>query len=75
MIGSEGPSELRCSRSGCRQLATTNINWRNPTLHTVDRVKVWLACDEHRSFFIEYFENRGFPVVATDLGVSVETVT
>lgn len=75
MIGSVGPSELRCSRSGCRELATSNVNWRNPKLHDESRVKVWLACDEHRAFFDEYFTNRGFPVQLTPLGVSVERVS
>jgi hypothetical protein len=75
VIGSVGPAELRCSRSGCREPATTNINWRNPTIHSIDRVKVWLACDDHREFFHDYFENRGFPVVLTPLGESVEVVS
>jgi len=74
VIGSLGPDELRCSRSGCREAATTNVNWRNPKLHDESRVKVWLACDEHRGFFDEYFTNRGFPVRLTALGVAVERV-
>lgn len=74
MIGSVGPDELRCSRSGCREAAVWNVNWRNPRLHTPDRVKVWLACDDHRSFFLDYFDNRGFPVSVSPLGVAVSTV-
>ena len=74
MIGSEGPDELQCSRNGCRNPATVNVNWRNPRLHSPERVKVWLACDEHRVFFLDYFENRGFPVSITPLGVAVESV-
>ena len=75
MIGAVGPAELRCSRSGCREPATTTVNWRNPAIHSIDRVKVLLACDEHRAFFQEYFENRGFPVVLTPVGVTVEAVS
>jgi len=75
VIGAVGPAELRCSRSGCREPATTTVNWRNPAIHSIDRVKVWLACDEHRAFFQEYFENRGFPVVLTPVGVTVEAVS
>jgi hypothetical protein len=74
MIGSIGPDELRCSRSGCHAAAVWNVNWRNPTIHSADRVKVWLSCDEHRDFFDGYFESRGFPVVVTPLGVTVEKV-
>jgi hypothetical protein len=74
VIGSVGPDELRCSRAGCREPALFNVNWRNPRLHDESRVKVWLACEEHRSFFIQYFENRGFPVSVSPLGVTVERV-
>lgn len=51
-----------CSRAGCRASASWNINWRNPRIHSEDRVKVWLACDEHREFLYEYLSSRGFPV-------------
>lgn len=74
MIGESGPTELRCSRSGCREAPSFNVNWRNPRLHDETRVKVWLACEEHRPFFVDYFENRGFPVSISPLGVTVESV-
>lgn len=51
-----------CSRAGCRSLASWNIKWRNPRIHSEDRVKIWLACDEHREFLYEYLSSRGFPV-------------
>lgn len=51
-----------CSRAGCRDTATTSIVWRNPRIHTGDRQKVWLACDEHRDFLSEYLRSRDFPV-------------
>jgi len=46
-------SGTRCSRAGCRAEATWAVNWRNPRIHGPERVKVWLACDEHRDFLHE----------------------
>lgn len=63
-----------CSRAGCREAATFNVNWRNPRIHSLDRVKVWLACDEHRVYLEEYLSTRGFPVIVTPLGESVAVV-
>ena len=51
-----------CSRAGCRAPAAWNVKWRNPRIHSEDRVKVWLACDEHRDFLYDYLSSRGFPV-------------
>jgi hypothetical protein len=65
---------VQCSRAGCRLTAEWNVNWRNPRLHTADRVKVWLACPEHRDFLHDYLASRGFPVVVTPFGVDVERV-
>ena len=64
----EYPEAPVCSRVGCRLDAVWNINWRNPRIHDANRVKVWLACAEHREFFEEYLAARDFPVVATPLG-------
>ena len=66
--------DLRCSKAGCREDAAWNVNWRNPRIHTPDRVKVWLACDEHRDFLHDYLATRGFPVVTTRVGTSVDRV-
>jgi len=66
--------DLRCSKAGCRETAVWNVNWRNPRIHTPDRVKVWLACDEHRDFLHDYLATRGFPVVTTPVGTSVTRV-
>lgn len=66
--------DLRCSKAGCRADAVWNVNWRNPRIHTPDRVKVWLACDEHREFLHDYLATRGFPVVTTPLGTTVSRV-
>lgn len=69
-LGSD-PVEPQCSRAGCTQPATTSVNWRNPKIHTLDRVKVWLACDEHREFLRDFLEARNFPVVLAPMGVTV----
>jgi len=61
-VSPAGDGELRCSRAGCRSAATVAVNWRNPKIHAEDRVKVWLACDEHSEYLREYLANRGFPV-------------
>ena len=66
--------QAQCSRAGCRQPATWNVNWRNPRIHGPERVKVWLACDEHREFLHEYLAGRDFPVVVTPFGEPVERV-
>lgn len=55
----------QCSRAGCRSAAEWNVNWRNPALHTADRVKVWRACSDHRVFLRDYLRSRGFPVMVT----------
>jgi hypothetical protein len=75
MIGAAGPESQRCSRAGCGFAAQWNVNWRNPRIHTEDRVKVWLACDEHVHYLRDYLATRDFPVIVTPLGVTVERVT
>lgn len=56
------PSPDICSRAGCRAAATTRVLWRNPRIHSEDRVKTWLACDEHRDYLRDYLAARSFPV-------------
>ena len=34
--------------------------WNNPKLHTPDRRKVWLACDEHRTIAGDFLGARQF---------------
>ena len=68
MIGFDDElAETTCSRAGCRHPAAWNVNWRNPRIHGPDRVKIWLACDEHRDYLQHYLEARDFPVVVTAL--------
>ena len=63
-----------CSRAGCRNPATTTVNWRNPRIHALDRVKVWLACDDHAEYLSDYLGARDFPVVLAPLGTVVDQV-
>ena len=74
MMGADGPVTDRCSRAGCTSPATSKVNWRNPRIHAEDRVKVWLACDEHSEFLRDYLSSRSFPVIVTDLDHSVSVV-
>ena len=52
--------EAICSAKGCQTPATWQLLWNNPKLHTPDRRKVWLACDEHRQSLIDFLGKRGF---------------
>ncbi|MCU1529959.1 MAG: hypothetical protein JWP75_3722 [Frondihabitans sp.] len=74
ILGQAGPDTVQCSRAECRENATRAVHWRNPKIHSIDRVKVWAACDEHVDFLAEFLRSRDFPVVVTALGVTVESV-
>jgi len=74
MIGAHGPATERCSRAGCTQPATSAVHWRNPRIHSEDRVKTWLACDDHVDYLRDYLTTRDFPVAVTAVGVTVERV-
>jgi hypothetical protein len=52
--------DLRCSARGCRQPARYALRWNNPKLHTADRRKTWLACDDHRASLSTFLDARGF---------------
>lgn len=54
----EGPAT--CSAKRCQAPATWQLLWNNPKLHTPDRRKVWLACDDHRQSLIDFLGKRGF---------------
>jgi hypothetical protein len=70
VIGTD-PGYEQCSRAGCRNDASWQVQWRNPRIHSVDRVKIWLACDDHRDYLREFLEARDFPVaVVAVAGVS-----
>jgi hypothetical protein len=73
MIGF-GETSIRCSSAGCSEPALWRINWRNPRIHTTERVKVWLACSVHRNHLTGYLSSRGFPVLVTPVDVVPESV-
>lgn len=58
--GDTGPAEQVCSAKGCRGTAAWGLLWNNPKLHTGDRRKTWLACDEHREHLSSFLEVRSF---------------
>nr|WP_188679630.1 hypothetical protein [Subtercola lobariae] len=66
------PGPRECSRAGCRASATHSIGWRNPRIHSADRVKVWVACDEHTDFLREFLLARDFPVTVSMLQPETE---
>jgi hypothetical protein len=51
---------LTCSAKGCQNDAVWTLLWNNPKLHTEDRRKTWLACDEHRESLGAFLTARGF---------------
>ena len=62
---------LTCSARGCSAGAVWALQWNNPRLHTPERRKTWLACDDHRESLSEFLGARGFlrevePVEAAD---------
>lgn len=60
MGSTEGPESPICSRRGCSAAATFRLEWNNPSIHTPERRKVWLACPEHREFLADFLGARGF---------------
>ena len=67
-----GPDvEHVCSAKGCRATAVNAVVWNNPKLHTADRRKVWLACDDHTSSLSDFVALRGFLIEV----VPVEALT
>jgi hypothetical protein len=54
-------SELvTCSAKGCQAPAEWALVWNNPKVHTPERRKVWLACEDHKSSLSEFLGARGF---------------
>jgi hypothetical protein len=52
--------DVQCSAKGCRAVARHLLVWNNPKIHTPDREKTWVACDEHRQSLSEHLGMRGF---------------
>lgn len=69
-----GGAVTPCSASGCAADAEHALHWRNPRIHTIERVKTWAACGAHRDSLAAWLRSRGFPVVETAFGESVERV-
>lgn len=51
---------LVCSAKGCRATAVYAVVWNNPKIHTPEREKIWMACEEHRQSLADFLEVRGF---------------
>jgi hypothetical protein len=57
----ETPTEPdTCSAKGCQAPASWELQWNNPKLHTPERRKVWLACEEHRQSLADFLAARQF---------------
>jgi hypothetical protein len=69
-----GTGSWQCARAGCVDDASWQVNWRNPRIHSADRVKVWVACAEHVDFLHDYLDTRGFPVLVTALGTTPDAL-
>jgi hypothetical protein len=59
-LGADAVAELVCSSRGCRSEAAWGLLWNNPKLHTPERRKVWLACEDHRAHLEQFLGVRGF---------------
>ena len=49
-----------CSSKGCAAPAQHQLLWNNPKIHTPDRRKIWLACDDHEEQLRTFLSARGF---------------
>jgi hypothetical protein len=68
---------MRCGAKGCRTEAVYGLLWNNPKLHTPDRLKTWLACEDHRESLSYFLSVRGFlkdTVPVSQIGASQGTV-
>jgi hypothetical protein len=61
-------SDHVCSSKGCRRRALHAVIWRNPRLHSPERRKVWLACDDHRQSLADFLAKRGFLIEVIGVG-------
>ncbi|MGR8011325.1 hypothetical protein [Streptomyces hypolithicus] len=58
--GSPAAESAVCSAKGCRSSAVWVLAWNNPKVHTPERRKTWVACDEHREHLSQFLGVRGF---------------
>ncbi len=76
MIGLGAPLQsTTCSRAECRRAGVWRLDWRNPRIHSIERVKTWLACDDHVDFLSEFLSLRDFPLTITALNSSATPPT
>ncbi len=54
------PDRPTCSARGCQADAVWDLLWNNPKLHTPERRKSWLACEEHRQSLSDFLSARQF---------------
>ncbi len=59
-LGADARPDAICSAKGCQAAATAAILWNNPTLHTPERRKIWLACADHTTTLHDFLAIRGF---------------
>ncbi|TAL20730.1 MAG: hypothetical protein EPN99_08950 [Frankiales bacterium] len=52
--------QVQCSAKGCRADARFVLVWNNPKVHTPDREKTWVACEDHRTPLSDHLDVRGF---------------
>jgi hypothetical protein len=60
VIPQQTPDSPICSAKGCRAPAVWVLAWNNPKLHTPERRKTWLACEEHREHLSAFLGMRDF---------------
>ncbi|MFC0596922.1 hypothetical protein [Streptomyces palmae] len=56
----DSTADAICSAKGCRAPAVWVLAWNNPKIHTPERRKTWLACEEHREHLSQFLGVRGF---------------
>lgn len=60
MVNAPADDSVVCSAKGCRDAAAWVLAWNNPKLHTPERRKTWVACEEHREYLSRFLGLRGF---------------
>ncbi len=68
MASSIPDNEMICSARGCRADGIWALRWNNPALHTPERRKVWLACDEHAPDLVQFLTLRNFLIDVVPIG-------
>jgi hypothetical protein len=67
--------DLICSARGCSAPARWALLWNNPKLHTPERRKTWLACEEHKQSLSDFLAARAFLRDVEPVGPSPEQVS